>query len=186
MIKVLEIKKSNIFKIGALLNLSLFVALFLASGCSKNNAVDSSDNEDDSYQDILTPGYYNSTKNDSFIIEVNSFLDKVRMLEFHHPLENNSGQIPSFSVPANGEFGAGKGPTGTSEHHPATDLHIGNGETNVILYAAHGGFVTTVKDAEKYRQYLSITKEVLDDSGQFIGKLVTLYAHIDLDLDEED
>lgn len=60
------------------------------------------------------------------------------------------------------------------------------GETKVALYAAHDGRVTTFRDAPKYRHYLAITKEVLDEAGESPGKLVTLYGHIDLDLNEAD
>ena len=43
-----------------------------------------------------------------------------------------------------------------------------------------------MKDAPKYRQYLAITKDIVDGDGFLLGKLVTLYAHLDLDLDEAD
>ena len=165
---------------------------FLATGCNKDNTDelinnDQSDypnNEDGIYQDILTPLYYNSNENDSFRNDVNKFIYYVRQEQFQHLLEDESGQIPQYTVPSSGKFGVGKGPNGTSEHHPADDLHVGNSETNVNIYAVHDGYVTTFRDAPKYRHYLSITKDITDDNGQLIGRMVTLYAHIDLDLDE--
>jgi murein DD-endopeptidase MepM/ murein hydrolase activator NlpD len=105
---------------------------------------------------------------------------------FHHPLENERGRKPTFAAPGWGAFGAGKGPTQTEQHHPATDLKVGQRETEVELYAAHDGVVATVRDAPKYRNYISITKIITGEDGAELGKLVTLYAHVDLDLDEAD
>ena len=155
------------------------------NGCSKENieTIENADNEMNSL-DMLTPAYYYSDTDVSFIENVNQFLSFVQQEQFHHPLENELGQTPGFTVPFMGKFGAGKGPTGTEQHHPAVDLHVENNATNVNIYAAHDGFATTIKDADKYRQYVSITKDIVDDSGKLIGKLVTLYAHVDLDLDE--
>ncbi len=176
---------------------SIFLILLILvsiSACSTSNSasntIDNPDigddvvnnnSEDNNYSDMLTPSYYNSDNNNSFRVETDNFLGQVRKEEFHHPLENILGQIPSFTVPVHGEFGA---PKGTFQHHTAVDLHIEDNETEVILYASYDGFVRTVKDAAKYRHYLSITKEIRNSSNQIIGKLVTLYAHIDLDLDE--
>ncbi len=56
----------------------------------------------------------------------------------------------------------------------------------VAIYAAHDGVVATFRDAPKYRNYISITKIITDADGKELGKLVTLYAHVDLDLDEAD
>ncbi len=138
-----------------------------------------------SNQDMLTPPFYNSATNASFRTEVNRFVYYARKEVFHHPLEDVSGNMPIFSVPATGEFGATKPLWGTpSSYHPAVDLHVGNGETNVNLYAAHDGVVSVYRDADKYRHYLSITKDINDADGNVLGKLSTLYAHIDLDLDE--
>ena len=132
--------------------------------------------------DFLTPAYYNGHLKK----EVDRFLSCVRKEQFHHPLADAAGEIPDYTVPDMGKFGAGKGPNRTAEHHPAVDLHVGNRETLVNVYAAHDGTVTAVRNAPKYRQYLSITKEIQDNSGQTVGKLVTLYGHVDLDLDEAD
>ncbi|MCK4998066.1 MAG: peptidoglycan DD-metalloendopeptidase family protein [Anaerohalosphaera sp.] len=139
----------------------------------------------DDYHDMLTPGYY-SVEGSPSSGEVNTFLYYARKERFHHPLENDSGQIPQFYVSAYGVFGAGKGPTGTSQHHPAVDIYIAQSENNTMIYAAHNGYTATYRDALKYRHYLSITKDIEDHNGQIIGRMVTLYAHIDLDLDEQD
>lgn len=135
---------------------------------------------------MLTPAYYQIDTDSSFMREVNQFIAYVQYEQFHHPLENDLGQIPDFTIPLIGEFGAGKGPSGTAQHHPAVDLHVGNNETELNLYAAYDGYVMTVKDANKYRHYVSIAKDIMDDDQQVIGKLLTLYAHVDLDLDEAD
>ena len=128
--------------------------------------------------DMMTPAYYNG----DLEAEADAFLDACQRIEFHHPLENERGEKPSFDAPRWGVFGAGKGPTKTEQHHPATDLKM----DEVALYAAHGGMVATFRDAPKYRNYISITKIITDEDGEELGKLVTLYAHVDLDLDETD
>ncbi|MCD4654339.1 M23 family metallopeptidase, partial [bacterium] len=137
-------------------------------------------------QDMLTPLFYNSPRSSSFRNEVNRFVYFSHKEPLHHPLENTTGQIQQFTVPDNGAFGAGKGPGGTGEHHPAVDMYVRNAETEVELFAACDGYVSTYRDAPKYRQYLAISSDVITDSGLIIGKMVTLYAHIDLDLDEAD
>lgn len=129
--------------------------------------------------DMLTPSYYDGTLKD----EVDQFLDACQEEVFHHPLENERGRTPSYDAPAWGAFGAGKGPTRTEQHHPATDLKI---KGDVAIYAAHDGVVATIRNAPKYRNYISITQAITDTNGKKLGKLVTLYAHVDLDLDEKD
>lgn len=128
--------------------------------------------------DMLTPAYYNG----DLTSEVEAFLATCQKEDFHHPLENERGKMPSFDAPHWGAFGAGKGPTRAEQHHPATDLKM----DEVALYAAHDGVVATVRDAPKYRNYISITKMIANDDGEELGKLVTLYGHVDLDLDEAD
>jgi len=128
--------------------------------------------------DMLTPAYYSG----ELTSEVDDFLAACQKVQMHHPLQNESGQIPPFDAPSWGAFGAGKGPTRTEQHHPATDLKV----AEVALYAPHDGAVATVRDAPKYRNYISITKVITDAAGKELGKLVTLYAHVDLDLDEAD
>lgn len=141
-------------------------------------------NEDGQYEDMLTPNYYLSDNDDPLRSEINMFVHFARLESFLHPLENPLGQKPQYTVPSYRIFGAALGPTGTSQHHPAIDLHIGNHETNVNLYAAYDGLIKTYRDAPKYRDYLSITKNIEDSTGNIIGKMVVLYAHIDLELDE--
>jgi murein DD-endopeptidase MepM/ murein hydrolase activator NlpD len=128
--------------------------------------------------DMMTPAYYNG----ELKAEADTFLAVFQNVKFHHPLEDKRGNVPSFTAPAWGAFGAGKGPTRTEQHHPATDLKM----DDVALYAAHDGVVATVRDAPKYRNYISITQIIKDAKGKELGKLVTLYGHVDLDLDEAD
>lgn len=136
--------------------------------------------------DMLTPEYYDAKRSDPFREEVDTFIDCCQEEKLHHPLENPDGDIPDYTVPRMGGFGAGKGPTRTEQHHPAVDLHVGSRGTDVEIFAAHGGTVSTVRDAQKYRHYISVTKIITDDNGNELGKLVTLYGHVDLDLDEAD
>jgi hypothetical protein len=144
------------------------------------------DNETREFEDMLTPGYYLASTGDSLRIMINEFIHYCQAESFHHPLEDSTGNIPPHSTPPIGEFGAGKGPAGTSQHHAAIDLHIGNREVDVTMYAAHDGQVRIYRDAPKYRHYLSITGDVEDQTGRPLGKIVTLYAHLDLDLDSAD
>ncbi|MDF7822964.1 M23 family metallopeptidase [Pontiellaceae bacterium B12227] len=130
--------------------------------------------------DMMTPAYYTGNLKG----EADVFLSACQQIHMHHPLENPEGRMPDYRIPRWGAFGAGKGPTRTEQHHPAEDLHIGQRETAVELYAAHDGIISTVRDAPKYRHYISITKIITDPDGRELGKLVTLYGHVDLDLDE--
>jgi murein DD-endopeptidase MepM/ murein hydrolase activator NlpD len=139
------------------------------------------DNENGQYEDMLTPEYYNSSNGSAFREEVNRFVHFARQTAFQHPLEDASGQIPTYSI--NRGFGDGIGPGGQGSHHPAIDYYIENASTLVDLYAAHDGFVTTSKEVDRYRHYLSISTDIQDSTGTVIGKMFTLYAHIDLDLD---
>jgi len=134
------------------------------------------------FADMMTPAYYSG----ELKTEADTFLAACQNVKFHHPLEDKRGSVPSFTAPAWGAFGAGKGPTRTEQHHPATDLKVAGGETDVELYAAHNGIISTVRDAPKYRNYISITQIIKDAKGKELGKLVTLYGHVDLDLDETD
>lgn len=134
------------------------------------------------FADMLTPAYYTGELAD----QVDSFLAACHKVEMHHPLENEKGKAPDYTVPMFGKFGAGKGPTRKEQYHPATDLKVEGGETDVELFAAHDGVISTVRDAPKYRHFISITKIICDDEGHELGKLVTLYGHVDLDLDEDD
>ncbi|MGE4488831.1 MAG: M23 family metallopeptidase [Kiritimatiellales bacterium] len=133
-------------------------------------------------EDFLTPAYYSGTLKP----QIDRFLEHARTVRFQHPLDIGNGKTPQYTTPKMGQFGAEKGRGRPVQYHPATDLHVGNRETEVSLYAAHNGVITTVRDAPKYRQYISITKEIRDAEGNILGKLVTLYGHVDLDLNEAD
>jgi murein DD-endopeptidase MepM/ murein hydrolase activator NlpD len=149
-----------------------------------DNSVKYPDVEESEFQDLLTPVYYTSVSDSEFRNEVNKFVYYARQVQFQHPLQNESGNIRVYTVPSNGMFGAEKGQLQDIEYHPAVDLHVGNGESTVNLYAAHDGYITTMKEVDKYRQLISITKEIKDDAGRILGKIVTIYGHVDLDLDE--
>ncbi len=145
------------------------------------------DHGSDTFPDLLTPLYYNSSSNSSFRNEINRLIYYCQAEQLHNPLQDGTNQIPAFSVPYAGMFGAEKeGPSGPSQYHPATDIHVGNHKTNVNLFADHDGYVHTYTNVAIYRHYLTISKNILDDSGQIIGILSSIYAHIDLDLDEAD
>ena len=167
------------------------VILLLLGACNKPAPEDVTqvtypDNEDEEYEDMLTPGFYSSEVDDAFRTGVNKFVFFARQASFLHPLDGNTGQKTAYTTPAHGEFGAAKGAANAGEHHPAIDMYVGNNETDVSMYAAYSGTIATYRDADKYRQYLSLTTEIKDSTGTVIGKMVTLYAHIDLDLDEAD
>lgn len=133
--------------------------------------------------DMLTPAYYE----EGVLREnVDTFLKQCRKESMHHPLKGPDGMIAEHRTPVMGEFGAGKGPTRKEQHHPAIDMHVGNRDTLVNVYSAHDGVVTTIREnpKRKYRHYVAVTKVIHDDSGKELGKLTTIYGHVDLDLDE--
>ena len=140
-------------------------------------------NEEGLYEDMLTPEYYNTPNGEAFRIEVNKLVNFARLLPFQHPLEDNLGNIPTYTI--NRNFGDVIGNSQRGSHHPAIDYYIGK-STQVNMYAAHDGVVTINRDVSRYRHYLSITTDIHDDLDNIIGKMVTIYAHIDLDLDSID
>jgi len=142
------------------------------------------DNEDGVAQDMLTPEYYLAAQGSGFREDVNRFIQFARQVTFWHPLADAAGNTPLFSIPAIGSFGASKGPSRDVQHHPAIDLHIDGRATEVDLRAAHDGIVRTMRDVPKYRHAITITRDIVDSDGELLGKLVTLYGHVDLDLDE--
>ncbi len=164
----------------------LSVALVLVAACSGAGAAEAWNQQDVYGLEMLTPRYYRVGAGDPFRQEVYRFVARVSEMALRHPLKRDDGHIPDYSVPTIGELGAGKGPGGTAEHHTGIDLHVGGGETDVEIHAAHDGIVTVMRDAPKYRHYVAVSKDVVDDGGQPLGKLVTLYAHVDLDLDAAD
>jgi len=165
--------------------LALLILIFFSS-CKKDDTTFSVEqdsyeiNENGTHQDFLTPTYYNTNEND-LRDEINTFIHFSRLDEYQHPFQNPNGKLIPYAT--NRAFGMGIGMGGTSQHHPAIDLHPAN-PSEVSLYAAQEGIVHTYRDSSKYRHYLTITKEVKDSENNSIGKLVILYAHIDLDLDE--
>ena len=175
-----------------LISISAILFLLLINSCKKEEEITTEtstptivypNNEDATHQDFLTPFYYNTT-NKSLRTEINRFIYFTQKENLHHPLKNSIGQIPANNVPTNGKFGAKKGTT-NSQHHAAHDLHLTMSNDSVVnVYASHEGIINTYKNAPKYRHYLSITKEVKNDKNEIIGKLVTIYAHLDLDSNE--
>ncbi len=141
-------------------------------------------NEDGQFEDMLTPAYYNAPNGDTLRNEINRFVHFAQLESYKHPLEDLTGYIPSYSIKRG--FGDEIGPAGnTAQHHPAIDLHIKNGEAE-IMYASFSGKIKTYRNAPKYRDYLSITKNIEDSIGNILGKMVFIYAHIDLNLDSLD
>ena len=133
--------------------------------------------------DVFTPDYYST--NSSLKSSIDSLVLNANSIVFQNPFQDNSGSKPSYSIALNGNFGTGKGPNSTGEHHTGTDYHLNSSNlTSVNLYAVHDGIIYTTKSSSKYRHYLSITKTITDPNGTTLGKLVSIYAHIDLDLDE--
>jgi murein DD-endopeptidase MepM/ murein hydrolase activator NlpD len=168
-----------------------FLIFFIVSfnfSCSKDSSVikDVIINEDNiiftesTYMNMLTPSYYVSTIANPFKNEVDQFISEVEQIQFSHPL-GSSEERPNYVVKT--KFGDEKGNGLATQYHPAVDVYVGNFATNVNFYATHDGYISTARDVDKYRQYVSITKNIEDKSGEFIGKLVTIYAHVDLDLD---
>ncbi len=141
-------------------------------------------NEDGQYEDMLTPEYYNTPNGGAFREEINKFVHFARLTPFQHPLKDANGNIPTYTVPRG--FGDGLGPLGTSQHHNAFDMHVGDNDSNVVMYASIEGIVSTYRDAPKYRDYITITNNVEDSLGNIIGKIVVLYGHVDLNLDSLD
>lgn len=138
------------------------------------------ENEDGQYEDMLTPEYYTIEEGGAFRQEVNKFIHYARLVPFQHPLQDTLEAIPSYTVKRS--FGDGLGPNGTSSHHAAMDMYLST-STPENLYAAHDGMVSVNRDVDRYRHYLSITTDVQDSLGHVLGKMVTIYAHIELDLD---
>lgn len=164
----------------------IVILLTFLSGCKKEDTTNYTEqpyyevNEDGTYQDFLTPNYYDINETE-LRNEINTFMHFSRLEEYQHPFQNSNGDITTYST--NRQFGTRIGMGGTSQHHPAIDLHPIN-SLDIALYATHEGIVNTYRDSPKYRHYLTITKEINNSDNNSIGKLVTLYAHIDLDLDE--
>jgi len=132
---------------------------------------------------MLTPAYY---EDDVIRQKVDALIAVCRKQTMHHPLVNPDGILTDYRTPDMGKFGAGKGPTRKEQHHPATDMHVGNRKTDVSIHAAHDGIVRTIREdpQRKYRHYITVTKTIKNDDGAELGKLTTVYGHVDLDLDE--
>lgn len=141
------------------------------------------DAADTNIQNLLTPVFYQAARDDELRLAVNKAVYFSQKEAFQHPFYD--GAVSKlYSVPKKGVFGAQKGNGAMTEHHAAVDFHPDMDAQNTVSYAAHDGFVQTFRNVAKYRHYLTISKEIQDDSGEVVAKLVTLYAHVDLDKDE--
>ena len=60
--------------------------------------------------DMLTPAYYAPGSENALKAEVDRFVSHSRKDLFHHPLQNESGEMPAYKVHDWGSFGAGKRP----------------------------------------------------------------------------
>lgn len=134
-------------------------------------------------ENFLTPQYYLAEENSTLKNELDNYMYWAQKIQFQHPLEDSTGYIPDCFIPYFGKFGAGKGPSRTEQHHAAIDYKIGENKTKVNIYAAHDGIVHVFRDAPKYRHYISVTTDVKDETGVVLGKLVSVYGHVDLDQD---
>lgn len=157
----------------------LFILVGLMISISQAYAQTYPNNETGQYEDMLTPEYYNTPNGGTFRNEINKFVHFARLTPFQHPL----GQITYTNARG---FGDGIGLNNASQHHNALDMHVGNNDSNVVLFASIEGTVSTYRNASKYRDYLTITNNVKDSLGGIIGKIVVLYGHIDLNLDSTD
>jgi hypothetical protein len=149
--------------------ITLFAVLvyFGVSSAAQAQAVDESIHS----MDMLSPAYYKPAEDNPFRAEVDAFITASRKVVFHHPFENADREKPDYQIPDWGKFGAGKPPWKSVQYHPAWDFKVGGGETEVQVYAAHDGQVTTFRDAPKYRHYLAITKPVTDEQGKVPGEI---------------
>ncbi|MBL4648294.1 MAG: T9SS type A sorting domain-containing protein [Aureispira sp.] len=163
----------------------IFLILFFLFECTASAQIYPT-NESGMYEDILTPEYYTSAAGSIFRNDLNKLIFFAREDSFQHPLQNTFNQIPQYTIPPNGSFAVGKGPGGIGAHHKATDMHVGYNDTTVAIFAAHNGYVSSYIGAAKYRDYLTITKEIKDSNHIVLGKMVTVYAHLDLSLDALD
>lgn len=82
---------------------------------------------------------------------MNTFIHFARLQSLRHPLESPTGQIPDYTTPSNGEFGATKGTFPNEEHHPAIDIHLVGDLENVNMYACSDGIAHTYKNGLLYR-----------------------------------
>ena len=142
------------------------------------------DNEDGTYQDLLTPTYYQAAAGAPFRETANTFVHYARLEVFHHPLEDPTGRNARLQAARVGCVWRGQGTDGRRRASPGYRYQGGRRRDKrcAVRRPRRGGH--DLRDADKYRHYLAITKTVEDDSHQAIGKIVTIYGHIDLDLDE--
>ena len=128
--------------------------------------------------DFLTPKYYTNPNGDPLKTTIDNFLIEVRKVQLQKPVN------VSYTIPSEGVFTANKG----NQYHHSIDLHPSNGSTNIDILAAHDGVITRCQTqglpgGTIYRHFISISSDVKNGSGTVVGKLVTIYGHLALDLD---
>jgi murein DD-endopeptidase MepM/ murein hydrolase activator NlpD len=150
----------------------------------QSNAQTYLNNEDGLYEDLLTPQYYNTPNGGLFRNDVNKLVHFAQLIPFQHPLTDLSGNIPTITITRNFGTVIGQGPN--TEYHNARDMKVGNTDTTVVMFASIDGIVHTYRDALKYRDYATVTKNIEDSIGNILGKIVVLYGHLDIHLDSLD
>jgi len=133
------------------------------------------------FKGVLTPKYY-QPGNDELKDEIDNFLSYARKVKFFHPLNDIQDEK---TTPIVGHLGSKKQLPGMCDrHHPAMDMHPTTTEVNI--YAAHDGYLTRNTYQEIDRHILTILRDIADNDGNLIGKLVTIYLHLNLDKDPAD
>jgi murein DD-endopeptidase MepM/ murein hydrolase activator NlpD len=129
-------------------------------------------------QDVFTPKYY-QPGNDELKDEIDNFISYAQKVTLFHPLNDIKDEV---EIPADRSFGVGRGPTGTEEHNSGVEFVPINTISEIKIYAAHDGYLTSGTHPF-FHHYISIVKDIVDDDGNLLGKLATIYANLDLDKD---
>jgi len=164
------------------------------SGSGSSDPYASADQDEISWSDdldMLNPQYYNSSKSSSFRKEVNKFVhfarDQYQMMD---PL------YYSDSYTVSSEFMEDRG----SKLHAGVDLAPLPGEYvsysdwqaydmpeewGYWVNAAHDGYMKVRRELQGYGQSIYISDTVFDDRNKAIGKVTTVYGHLDKDYMDE-
>lgn len=155
----------------------LFPVYFLLA-CSPLFATDIPDYSNEEDPDMLSPAYYNAAADDSLHLAINTIVYYARAMNFHHPLQGET--LPSYTIKR--DFGDIVGQGAASQHHPASDMYVGNRVSEVNIYASHDGIFTSGTESPKYRHFIRISSPMHDQNNTEIATLTSIYAHVDLDL----
>ena len=104
-------------------------------------------NEDEQYEDMLTPQYYTTPDGGDFRLALNECIHFARLIPFQHPFQSPSGEIEGYTIGRG--FGEGLGFGGAGSHHPAIDYYLSNNDS-VNLYAACDGYVNIDETVSRY------------------------------------